>query len=185
MSPGRNVHIDTCFVQGFVIGENSLVYEDAEVLFKDNLYSLVGSEIQIKISQLAIGELINNFNENYLKTDSSNTPPSHRDQLGTSGQESIMSRLKRLIERYKVEITYPTEMCYKVFFDLKERMERLNDNEDNDGILVSQALCDSDSSYFLTTDETLLRSREIEKKAREMLNEEKRNRRIKISSEYG
>lgn len=177
----RNIHIDTCLVFAYVWGEGD-EYQWANRLFTDNIHSDVSNNhIELKMSQLVVGEMISNyFDDDFEYEIGDEIGGGSYDGIGC--RECTFERLFKLINRYEIDLIPPTKECYDLSFYLLDNDREL---ENNDALLVSQALKDPLSSRFITQDDILLYSRTIKEKADYLRDNGERKRDITITDEYG
>jgi predicted nucleic acid-binding protein len=164
----QNVYIDTCFFQGYLWGKTDEKKNAKDIFYR--IKSYVGPDFNVKIPFIVIGELINNLiRKNFKQED----------------REEIMYEFFELQKDLKADIIPPNKCCYDIAKSLTAQDSYFAENAPTDAFIVSYALCDPDSSHLLTTDSRLLESESLKKIEKGMRTDNKRNRQLKITEEFG
>ena len=144
----QHLHVDTEYIYAYIIPDGN----DKEKFLKKQLqFALVNpnSEIQIKMSFIALGETLNSINSK---------PKNDRWK-----KNAILS-LYDLIRHEKVDPVPPIPDMYDVAKSIKTEDPQLGYT---DVLIVSQALCDTNSYLALFHDVDVLNSMVIQGKCRE------------------
>jgi predicted nucleic acid-binding protein len=139
----RTVHVDTEYIFAYILQDG----DEGEKYLKNQLrLALVNrnSEIQIKISFIALGETMNIINKK-IRYDG------HK-------KRSINS-LFELLKHDKVDTVPPTQPMFEIAKKIKREDLRL---DFTDILIVSQALCDPQSHLALFHDANILNSLAIQ-----------------------
>lgn len=140
------VYIDTFFIQAFLWGKNDQKQHATRVIKKIKSTISKNPMVCLKIPMVVIGELINNLNKNF--------------GIKEIFQNDVPRELCKLLDNLKADLVPPRKETFYIAYRL------LNDIDDRlkptDALILSQAICDPDSIYLLTTDQTMLVSKTIE-----------------------
>ena len=162
----QNIYIDTYFVQGYLWGKRD-EEEIIKPIFSKIKKSIKNPDINVKIPSIVVGELINNLRKN-----------SDHVERG-----KIMYNFFDLLNNLEAEIIAPNKCSFGIAKSLIKQDDYL-ENHPSDVLIASCALCDPDSSHLLFHDSLFLESMTLEKTEKDMQNEGKRNRPLKITEEF-
>ncbi len=95
-----------------------------------------------------------------------------------------MYKFFELLKDLKADTIPPNKCCYAKAKLLINRDCYLVENAPTDTLIVSCALYDMDSAFLLTDDSLLLVSYSLKELERDMREEGKRNRQLKITNEF-
>ncbi len=95
-------------------------------------------------------------------------------------RENCFVKLVETLKDLKVEYRESDEKVWKMTKEIRKRDDRI---EPADAFIAAHALCNPDSVYLFTTDNSLLTSEEIREIEREMHIKDERKRDLKISAE--
>ena len=162
----QNIYIDTYFVQGYLWGKRD-EEENIKPIFSKIKSSVKNPDINVKIPSIVVGEMINNLRN-----------ISDQDERG-----NIMYNFLNLLNDLEAEIIAPNKCSFGIAKSLIKQDDYL-ENHPSDVLIASCALCDRDSSHLLFRDSLFLESMTLEKIERDMRDEGKRNRSLKITEEF-
>ena len=165
----QNIYIDTCFFQGYLWGKEDEKENAKDILSKVGSNVRKNPEINVKIPFIVVGELINNL---------------IRENFEQGVREDIMYEFFELRKDLRADTIPPNKCCYAKAKLLIDRDCYLAESAPTDTLIVSCALCDMDSAFLLTDDSLLLVSYSLKELERDMREEGKRNRQLKITNEF-
>jgi hypothetical protein len=162
----QNIYIDTYFVQGYLWGKRD-EEENIKPIFSKIKSSIKNPNINVKIPSIVVGELINNL----------------RGISDHGEREDIMYNFFKLLNELEADIIAPNKCSFDIAKSLIE--DDYLAKQPSDVLIASCALCDPDSSHMLFHDGLFLESRTLEKMEKDMRDEGKRNRPLRITEEFG
>ena len=162
----QNVYIDTYFVQGYLWGKRD-EEENIKPIFSKIKSSIKNPDINVKIPSIVVGELINNL----------------RKISDHVERENIMYDFFDLLNGLEAEIIAPNKCSFGIAKSLIKQDDYL-ENHPSDVLIASCALCDPDSSHLLFHDSLFLESMTLKKIEKDMQDEGKRNRPLRITEEF-
>ena len=164
----QNIYIDTCLFQGYLWGKEDEKKNAKDILSKIKSNVKRNPDINVKIPFIVIGEMINNL---------------IRGSFELNNRAEIMYKFFDLLNDLRADIIPPNKCCYAKAKLLIDQDCYLAENA-TDILIVSCALCDKDSAFLLTDDSLLLESDSLKKIERDMREEGKRSRQLKITNEF-
>ena len=160
-SSGNSAPSQVIYLDASIVGKLIWGTPDEYNYFKENVFDKIHSNgnVSVKLSQLAIGELINTV----VFQINSNRHPKVREYLNRSKnaylkgksldeiKEQMIKDIIEIIQKYNIDTPPLPEKVFDVIASIR-RYDNGYDIKGNDLFLLAHALADKNSTVFLTTD---------------------------------
>jgi len=160
----QHIYIDTCYFHAYLIGDRD-EKEISNQIFQKIFKCIENPNIKVIIPFIVVGEVINNINR----------------KIPDKDKTDVVMKFWRLIKNLKADFAPPRSECFKLANKIIETDDRI---EAVDSEILSQALCDPNSSHLLCSDTKVLHSNQIKDLEKTMRKNNERNRKLYITDEF-
>ncbi|MBC7218603.1 MAG: hypothetical protein H5T49_00495 [Hadesarchaea archaeon] len=160
------IYIDTFFIQAFLWGKNDEKQLANETIRKIK-NTVVNPNIHVKIPMIVIGEVINNL--------------MRRFEIKEILNGNTLCELCKLLNDLGADLVPP---CKRSIETARVLLDKDNQLKPVDAVILSQAVCDPNSTYLITSDKILLESNRIKEYLESDEIKENRRQKLKIAEKF-